>query len=149
MTGVQTVTRTVPTRLSRQSQKRRKYRQGGVEGGGRKRGAWSTRADFFVCNAVDFCFQIRYIQKSSSSLLCCPSNAFGNQPYVRKSTLISPVRLSVTSTPSASRASRCRCAPSVPGPRELIVPEDAITLCHGTGGSMLGDNHFRARSFPE
>ena len=96
-----------------------------------------------------FCSRIRHIHTSSSlSPLSCPSNAFGNQPYVRKSTLISPVWPSVTSTPSASRASRCRCAPSVPGPRELIAPEEPITLCQGTGGSMPGDSHFRAGTHP-
>lgn len=90
--------------------------------------------------------QIPYVHTFASPSPPCPSNTFGNQPCARKSTLISPVRPSVTSTPSASRASRCRCAPSVPGPRELIAPEEATTLCQGTGGSMLGDNHFSART---
>jgi len=148
MTGARIVTRTGPIRLSRRSPKRRRYRQGSVEGGGRKHDAWSTRADFLRSQCCRFRFQLRYVHTSApSSSPSCPSNAFGNQPYVRKSTLISPVRPSVTWIPSASRASRCRCAPSVPGPRELIVPEDAITLCQGTGGSMSGDSHFRARTF--
>lgn len=91
---------------------------------------------------------MRFHSSASRSSPSCSRRAFGNQPYVRKSTLISPVWPSVTSTPSASRASRCRCAPSVPGPRELIVPEDAITLCQGTGGSTLGLSHLRAKEVP-
>ena len=140
MTGARAAIRMVLIRLSRRSPKQRRYRQGGVEGGGRKYDPWSIRCRFR--------FQTRHVHTfASSSSPPCPSTTSGNQPNVPKSTLISPVRPSVTSTPSASRASRCRCAPSVPGPRELIVPEDAITLCQGTGGSISGDSHFRARAY--
>jgi hypothetical protein len=70
----------------------------------------------------------------------------GNHPHVAKLTRKSPVRPSVTSIPSASSASRWRCAPVVPGPREEIVPAAETTLCHGTGGVTSGDRNFKAVS---
>ena len=154
MTGARILTRTAPTRLSRRSQKRRRCRQRGVGEGDRMGDTRSGRTHRFPPSSSPCCrftfVTIHCIHTPASfSSPPCSSNAFGNQPYVRRSTLISPVRPSVTSTPSASRASRCRCAPSVPGPRELIFPEDAITLCQGTGGSRFGDNHLRARPFPD
>lgn len=68
----------------------------------------------------------------------------GNHPHVARFTLKSPVRPSVTSIPSASSASRCRWAPSVPGPREEIVPAAEMTRCQGTGGVTSGERNFNA-----
>ena len=87
-----------------------------------------------------------YSRSSSSVFDEAPSSCsdVGNHPHLPKSTLNSPVRPVVTSTPSANRASRWRCAPCVPGPREEIVPAALMTRCQGTGGLVLGERNLRA-----
>jgi hypothetical protein len=72
----------------------------------------------------------------------------GNHPQTEKSTLLSPVRPTVTSTPSASRTSPCNRAPSVPGPLEEMAPEDETTRCHGTGGVAPGVTNLSAKPQP-
>lgn len=86
----------------------------------------------------------RYSQLVSRSSPIDTVPRAGNHPHVAKFIRKSPVRPSVTSTPSASSVSRWRCAPLVPGPREEIVPAAEITLCHGTGGVTSGDRNFKA-----
>lgn len=49
-----------------------------------------------------------------------------------------------TSTSSVSSAWRWRCAPSVPGPRDEILPAEDTTRCHGTGGSASGERNLSA-----
>lgn len=79
----------------------------------------------------------------SAVIPCCPATT-GNHPYSPRSTLNSPSRVSSTSTPSATNASRCLRAPSVPGPREDIAPEEPIIRCHGTGGFVPGCKNLSA-----
>jgi hypothetical protein len=68
----------------------------------------------------------------------------GNHPYVARSTSSSSVRPTCTSTSSACSASLWRAAPSVPGPRDEILPADDTTRCHGTGGSAAGERNLSA-----
>ncbi len=68
----------------------------------------------------------------------------GNHPYVARSTSSSLVRPTRTSTSSACSASLWRAAPSVPGPRDEILPADDTTRCHGTGGSAAGERNLSA-----
>ena len=65
------------------------------------------------------------------------STLSGNHPYSPHGTFIL-----TTCTPSASKATRCRSAPSVCGPREEICPVAETTRCHGTSES--GARYFRA-----
>ena len=68
----------------------------------------------------------------------------GNHPYPTRSMSSSFARPTRTSTSSASSASHCRCAPSVPGPRDEILPADDTTRCHGTGGLASGERNLSA-----
>lgn len=86
----------------------------------------------------------RFHSSSETSWEARNSSIDGNQPYSRRSTRMSPVRPVITSTPSATSASRWRWAPSVPGPREEIVPAEPITRCHGIGGFTFGGRNFNA-----
>jgi len=68
----------------------------------------------------------------------------GNHPYATRLMNSSFARPTRTSTSSASSASHCRCAPSVPGPRDDILPADDTTRCHGTGGLASEERNLSA-----
>ncbi len=76
----------------------------------------------------------------------------GNHPYAARSISNSfpppapapRLRPTRTSTSSASSASHCCCAPSVPGPRDEILPAEETTRCQGTAGSADGERNLRA-----
>lgn len=115
-----------------------------------------VEVDFYMSSCVGTDVNMFYadgecdhqVGSSSSSARFCAmlptGSGAGNHPQLPKSTLSSPVRPIVTSTPSATRASRWRCAPCVPGPREEMVPVEPMTRCQGTGGLVLGERNLRA-----
>ena len=73
--------------------------------------------------------------QSSSSTTPSSSTVSGNHPQSFSLTRPSSPGRPVTSTPSASSASRCRSAPGPPSPRDEIWPVEERTRCQGTVSS--------------